>query len=384
MSIKRGFTLIELLVVIAIIAILAAILFPVFARAREKARQTTCSSNQRQIVASMQMYAQDHEETLPVTTSVWSDIDVDNAVLQCPSKGKNTPIGYSYNSFNGGVSIGTFNDPTAEWLTCDGNVNATLNSNIAVIANDIDLRHSGQAIMSYVDGHVGQINIKPFPFVDGMVSWLAADSGITLSGTTVSTWTDKSGKGNNAVMAIAANQPKVTNSALSGNPVITFDGAGSGNGDYMQIPTLTTIGSAFVVCNYTAGTSFVTYAGLICSATINSDQNFFRAENGTQRFRVGSEQDGATNGNIWLNSKKITSTSDAYLAPMSTYRVISGTNSYNLSYNYTGGLNLCRDASSDNTRVWGGNVAEVILYKSRLSDNDRITVEKFLRAKYGL
>ena len=56
---KRGFTLIELLVVIAIIAILAAILFPVFARAREKARQTTCTSNQRQIMASVQMYVQD-------------------------------------------------------------------------------------------------------------------------------------------------------------------------------------------------------------------------------------------------------------------------------------------------------------------------------------
>ena len=49
----QGFTLIELLVVIAIIAILAAILFPVFARAREKARQTTCTSNQRQIAATI-------------------------------------------------------------------------------------------------------------------------------------------------------------------------------------------------------------------------------------------------------------------------------------------------------------------------------------------
>ena len=58
---KKGFTLIELLVVIAIIAILAAILFPVFARAREKARQTTCANNQRQIAAAIHMYAQDHD-----------------------------------------------------------------------------------------------------------------------------------------------------------------------------------------------------------------------------------------------------------------------------------------------------------------------------------
>ncbi|MCX7599272.1 MAG: DUF1559 domain-containing protein [Armatimonadetes bacterium] len=59
---KRGFTLIELLVVIAIIAILAAILFPVFARAREKARAASCTSNQKQIALACLMYAQDYDE----------------------------------------------------------------------------------------------------------------------------------------------------------------------------------------------------------------------------------------------------------------------------------------------------------------------------------
>ena len=63
--ISRGFTLIELLVVIAIIAILAAILFPVFARAREQARKTTCLSNLKQIGTAMQMYIQDYDETFP-------------------------------------------------------------------------------------------------------------------------------------------------------------------------------------------------------------------------------------------------------------------------------------------------------------------------------
>jgi len=64
-----GFTLIELLVVIAIIAILAAILFPVFAQAREKARQTSCLSNVKQIGTALTMYVQDFDEALPMTYS---------------------------------------------------------------------------------------------------------------------------------------------------------------------------------------------------------------------------------------------------------------------------------------------------------------------------
>ncbi len=64
MKAVRGFTLIELLVVIAIIAILAAILFPVFARAREKSRQTACLSNLKQLSLGVLMYAQDYDGRL--------------------------------------------------------------------------------------------------------------------------------------------------------------------------------------------------------------------------------------------------------------------------------------------------------------------------------
>jgi len=67
---KSGFTLIELLVVIAIIAILAAILFPVFAKVREKARQTTCLSNEKQIGLATLQYAQDYEECYPLAQTI--------------------------------------------------------------------------------------------------------------------------------------------------------------------------------------------------------------------------------------------------------------------------------------------------------------------------
>jgi len=67
---RNGFTLIELLVVVAIIALLAAILFPVFGSVRDKARQTSCLSNTKQIAIGLHMYIQDYDELLPVWSFV--------------------------------------------------------------------------------------------------------------------------------------------------------------------------------------------------------------------------------------------------------------------------------------------------------------------------
>src|SRR4029450_7973871 len=70
---RPGFTLIELLIVIAIIAVLAAILFPVFAQVREKARQATCFSNMRQLGLAFRMYTQDYDEQSPRKVSGLGD-----------------------------------------------------------------------------------------------------------------------------------------------------------------------------------------------------------------------------------------------------------------------------------------------------------------------
>ena len=96
---RRAFTLIELLVVIAIIAILAAILFPVFAQAREKARTTSCLSNMKQTALGVMMYVQDYDETMmpskianvasPVGADYWPQLiqpyQKNWAIVRCPS-----------------------------------------------------------------------------------------------------------------------------------------------------------------------------------------------------------------------------------------------------------------------------------------------------------
>ncbi len=152
---SSGFTLIELLVVIAIIAILAAILFPVFARAREKARQTTCTSNQRQIMASVQMYAQDHDESFPRSDTFWSDLKVDPGVLKCPSADKTNPVSYAFMYGLAETSIGSMSDPTTVPVTCDAQ--GAVFTNMIVDPAEAQMRHSSQCIVSYADGHVGSV-----------------------------------------------------------------------------------------------------------------------------------------------------------------------------------------------------------------------------------
>jgi prepilin-type N-terminal cleavage/methylation domain-containing protein len=150
---RNGFTLIELLVVISIISILTAIIFPVFASAREKARATSCASNLQQLGLAVFMYTQDYDERLPLSASTittppffvnWNNIIDpyvrDKRVWQCPSSkiplldGTGTPTSdYGYNAFylNGlkldfsnfstavGIPIGKINTPTEVILLID-------------------------------------------------------------------------------------------------------------------------------------------------------------------------------------------------------------------------------------------------------------------------
>jgi prepilin-type N-terminal cleavage/methylation domain-containing protein/prepilin-type processing-associated H-X9-DG protein len=184
---RPGFTLIELLVVIAIIAILAAILFPVFAQAREKARQGSCQSNLRQYALATLMYVQDYDEQFPmasylgagcVATFYWAVHPyVKNAnVTQCPSDpeamdqvtmfagflppcaetprytGYSTNLALFTNGFAPGptVGLGAIPEPAASAMLYEGNV-------IPNQVQPVQARHSGTFGVAYVDGHVRSI-----------------------------------------------------------------------------------------------------------------------------------------------------------------------------------------------------------------------------------
>ena len=145
---RKGFTLIELLVVIAIIAILAAILFPVFAKAREKARQTACLSNIKQLGLGMTMYMTDYDDTYPnvdnradaVGSGAYTNDDLYNRgwanhlntyvkstpMFKCPSAANGNKPGvacdYTYNYFLGADnSMQGINNNYYTLLNCAGN-----------------------------------------------------------------------------------------------------------------------------------------------------------------------------------------------------------------------------------------------------------------------
>ena len=141
---RRAFTLIELLVVIAIIAILAAILFPVFAQARDKARQAACLSNMKQVGLGLHMYAQDWEETLPPGNIV-PHFNEPNAppnflgsivpytrslgIFVCPSSVNASAVGYNAKQ----------NDPTPLSNTNYMGNAVVLGKTLAVVPNPADI-----------------------------------------------------------------------------------------------------------------------------------------------------------------------------------------------------------------------------------------------------
>ncbi len=187
---KKGFTLIELLVVIAIIAILAAILFPVFAKAREKARQTSCLSNLKQLGTAFMMYEQDYDEKYPTIYNQTAEHPVNgtqwpgqilpyvknNGVFSCPSDGRYVPptrarCTYSFNNYLWSDWLGTDSqivNPSSTLVLYEGT--GAVNGYYYMDSADYESfwctelqgnpPHSGGSNVLLADGHAKWINLS--------------------------------------------------------------------------------------------------------------------------------------------------------------------------------------------------------------------------------
>ncbi|MHB9132572.1 MAG: prepilin-type N-terminal cleavage/methylation domain-containing protein [Armatimonadota bacterium] len=156
-----GFTLIELLVVVAIICMLASIIFPAFSRAENKARETTCLSNQHQIALAITMKTQDNTEAFPTADVVWNELNLDSKeVLRCPLAAEGASINYVYSFFVSGRALGEIQYPADELLIADGqsktqSFNGKTADNMLLKPADLDFRHGGRMAFlgTYCDGH---------------------------------------------------------------------------------------------------------------------------------------------------------------------------------------------------------------------------------------
>ncbi|HEX2950098.1 MAG TPA: prepilin-type N-terminal cleavage/methylation domain-containing protein, partial [Armatimonadota bacterium] len=212
----KGFTLIELLVVIAIIAILAAILFPVFAKAREKARQTQCVNNQKQIATNLILFAQEHDEKFPLKETIWQDIDLPAKVFKCPTAGKNVANAYGYHAWMSNRALGEIPNPVTKFLTTDCATSAAT-ANIITTIKDGDFRHTGKTIASFADGHAEMVSTLHIG--DYVAHWdFDEDTGSTVK--------DSSGNGIDGTLGAVVNRTQ----GRSGR-ALYFNGTG---GSYVQ------------------------------------------------------------------------------------------------------------------------------------------------------
>jgi len=182
-SLRKGFTLIELLVVIAIIAVLAAILFPVFAKAREKARQTTCLNNMRQLAVAIQLYTQDSSEQMPpapvssgssAIVGTWAEALGKYTIpklFDCPSLngavGTATAPKYGYNGQLYGQPVAKITRPSVTLMLVDlakpamtGDYTFVDQKMSVSVDNTIDPRHNGSFNALRVDGSVTSLAVQ--------------------------------------------------------------------------------------------------------------------------------------------------------------------------------------------------------------------------------
>jgi len=404
----RGFTLIELLVVIAIIAILAAILFPVFAKAREKARQTSCLNNQKQIATAAMMYAQDHDEMLPDAGSFWGAVNLDKGVLKCPTASRLTN-GYVFNGALSGVALGEVKTPETKIVTGDGAftgsaATAAINEMFANVAYKVEhyqMRHSSKCIYSYLDGHVELSSNTPeacgvpfkggsLPITANLVAWFNAGD-IPATTNKVASWPSSMPAGAiTLAQSNAGNQPTYVASGFGTRPTVRFDGSTSylvsgAVGTAMTAKTLIAVLKINDLNNRSAAPISIQ------NSSADKFDAIVYAERQLKVWMNGSDYWNRSNSN---STPQESSTSGlvmtiTYASPNAIKMYRNSTNLFSDSYNLqafdaSAVLVSGKRCTSGAPECLAADVSELIIYSAALSDSDRTSVEGWLMARYGI
>jgi hypothetical protein len=219
------------------------------------------------------------------------------------------------------------------------------------------------------------------PDIAGLQLWLDADDSdtITLNGSTVSQWNDKSGNGYHVSQATASNQPTLTSNVLNSKNVLRFDG-----GDYLTNASATPVGGStnrtiFVVFNYTG--SNIRYAFMLGPNGASSGQQFGISQEIAVRVSFGNR--------IWSSSVGSShSIVSIVLDGTSTTDISAWQNGTSLSISSTLSNTINTQSSfgvgGQGSSLLIGDVAEVLVYSSALSTSDRESVESYLSSKWGI
>lgn len=140
---------------IFITVIMGAILFPVFAKSREAARQSQCMNNVRQLTVSLQMYVQDHNGQFPGKDTVWTDTSYPPRATLCPTYGINKGNGYGYNASLSKRLLANPGMPEPQLIPMLGDSSTA--DHLLNTTTDLDPRHLHKAVVGFVDGHVEQL-----------------------------------------------------------------------------------------------------------------------------------------------------------------------------------------------------------------------------------
>lgn len=220
--------------------------------------------------------------------------------------------------------------------------------------------------------------------------WWKSDAGVTSSGGLVSSWADQSGNGNNAVNATSGQQPSLISNAVAGKPALRFDGIDDSLISVTGALTGNTPHTIFLVSKFTSASAFAGGA-VLYSGTAGGNQNSTLGSQKDGRLWVGgygeddatpySNSAGDLASNVGTTQFRLTEklySAGNFKGYLDGVKVIDGNGAtYNLGNTETG-----VGRQFDTGTYYAGDIAEVLIYNTALSDSDRTAVEAYIAGRY--